>query len=105
MDYFPSEGKVIMNVGGWLRSFKYAPMSLIILSFASGVLFGPWSWGIFPLLLFIVAYEFLYYFLTWGNNEHWQVMMRCVVILATLLGWIISRTIFNPDNVIFPGTF
>ena len=63
-------------------------------SFLVGMMFGPFSRGLFSLLIFTLFYEFIYYLLLGGNKYYWNLFERFGICCASFLGWIVSRTIF-----------
>ena len=64
--------------------------------FASGVLFGPISYGIFWFLLFIIAYELVYwYFVGSCAIVKWSCEQRMALELIALTGWIVGRVAYT----------
>lgn len=90
----------------WLHSFfcnpKCTPMTQIIMSFAWGVLLSPWSSGLFFLFIFTIIYEILYYIFTQGDPRYYNTEVRAGVICASILGYIVGRTL-SGDNILEEG--
>lgn len=72
-------------------------MMQLITTFSLGVLFSPWSYGIFYLLLFIIMYEVVFFYYTGPYNPYWNPEVRGGVILAAILGFIVGRVFAEQD--------
>jgi len=69
----------------------------LILSFTYGLILAPFGSGLFFLVVSILAYEWLIYVFAHGRYgppaTFWEGDLRAGVILASILGWIIGRTV------------
>ena len=86
----------------YFQSDKYSPVAQTIFSFTIGVLISPWSSGLFFLIVFIIVYDILLYIFCHGHPRYYDVFTRAGVILGSILGWIIGRTI-SGDEILKPG--
>lgn len=68
----------------------YSPMAQIVLSFFTGVLLSPWSYGFIFLLIFIVIWEI--WWIWYLRLEYITRIERPLVIIAAFLGWLVGRT-------------
>lgn len=91
-------------ITNWFCNPKNTPMFQVIISLVFGILLSPWSSGLFFLVIFIIAYEILYYIFTKGNPLYYNVFVRTSVILASILGFIIGRTL-SGDEVLQEGVY
>ena len=89
-------------LAAWFQNEKYTPMAQVIVAFAFGALLSPWGSGLFFLLVFILIYELLYVIFTWANPRYWQPEIRGAAAMASILGWIVGRTVAG-DEVLVPG--
>lgn len=72
----------------------YSATAQIILAFCIGILLGPWSYGYIFLIAGIIIGELIWIFWVYGYKDyqnHWK--KRLGVLIASLLGWVISRLI------------
>lgn len=71
----------------------YTSLFQIILAFSVGVIFSPYSSGIFYLIVFILIFEIVY---TYQNGATYnsvdEAFLRGGLILAAILGWLLGRT-------------
>lgn len=84
-------------IHAWACNENSTPMMQVILAFSFGVILSPWSYGLFFLFVGIIFYEIFLYVFTHGNERYYDVFTRCGVIYASILGYIIGRTITNMD--------
>jgi hypothetical protein len=84
------------------------PIAQLMTSFALGVLFSPFSSGLFYLTLYIAIYEFLYYVLSGGkihpagriadyDDDLYYAFVRLGVVSASYSGYIIGMTLCDRD--------
>lgn len=86
----------------WFCNDKNTPMAQVILAFAFGVLLSPWSSGLFFLTIFIIINEILFYVFTKGDPRYYNVFVRTGVIYASILGFILGRTL-SGDEILYEG--
>ena len=89
--------------GAWIadtmfRNSRYNEFSLLIISFCSGVLFSPWSWGFLYYIVFLVLYEIITAYMTWCQPPYWCPSTRIGIVASSLLGFIVGRIIIGYDN-------
>ena len=70
----------------------------LILALLLGIIFSPWSLGFLYFFIFLVIYEIICMILTSCQRPYWNLYFRISIISASLLGWIIGRTIFGYDD-------
>ena len=70
----------------------YSEFLQLVVGFAIGLAFGPFSWGLKWLLIFIIVFEIIYYAVAKGRCC-WSFPGRVAVEAATLLGWLVGRTL------------
>ena len=73
-------------------------MYQVILAFTIGVLFSPWNNGLFLFILFLIAYELLYFYATGFQLPYWRLEGRVAIVMASILGFIIGRTVVGFDD-------
>lgn len=78
-----------------LKSAFFAHEVQMIVSFIIGMLFAPWSYGIFFLLAFTVIYEILYYL--YVDKSTYIAEVRAGISLASICGWVTGRTLYELD--------
>ena len=81
--------------------FLCMPEVGFIIAFVTGMIFAPWAWGLFYLILFIVIFELLYYIMVWGDQNKWDPIYRGARILFYVAGWVFGRWLFT--DVLFPN--
>lgn len=81
----------------WFCSPRYSPIGQSITSFTTGLLFSPWSSGIFYLLITVFIYEFFYYAFTKGEAPYYILYDRCAIICAAFLGYICGRSLAQKE--------
>lgn len=86
----------------WFCNEKYTPMAQVIIAFVWGVALSPWSSGIFILIWSIILYELAYYIFTHGDPHFYNLSIRPAVISASVLGYIIGRTL-SGDEILYEG--
>ncbi len=79
---------------------SYYPDSVlfsIVLSFAVGLLFAPWSFGFLYLLIFIIVYEIIY---AWYNKDFSteNFMTRLGIVVASIFGFIVGRALMEDTD-------
>jgi hypothetical protein len=84
----------------WFQNADYSPMAQLIVAFIYGVLLSPWGSGLFWLLTFILLYEIAFYIFTHGHPTYWQHRTRAGIIICSILGWIIGRTVASSDILV-----
>lgn len=82
---------------------RYPIIIQLLVSFAFGVAFSPYSSGIFWLALSIIIYEIIYMVCSKCDSRYWYIGNRVSIIFAGFLGWIIGRE-FSGFNVTEEGT-
>lgn len=92
--------RTIMNK--FFQNEKNTAMVQVITSFAFGILLSPWGSGLFFLIVYIIIYEILYYIFTKGDPIFYSVFVRTGVIYASILGFIVGRTL-SGCNVLYEG--
>lgn len=98
--YVITENPVCMHMYDcW--TYLNRPTCSLIFSFVWGLIFSPWTQGLFYMILFIVIYELIYYIAVWGDLKKWDPYLRGGMILAYILGWLVGRTFLV--NVLFPN--
>ncbi len=63
----------------------------IVISFAYGLIFGSFSYGLIWLIVFIIVYEVYVFYVTKDVPERWRFLARVGINAAALLGWILGR--------------
>lgn len=66
-----------------------------LISFFVGFIFGPWSWGIIWLLLYFIVYWLVDYIISRNRPNCWNTVGRAGIFFASLLGFIVSRTLYG----------
>lgn len=64
----------------------------VVIAFIVGIVFSPWTGGIFYLILFYLVYELILVILAKGRVDP---MARIAVIAAGLLGWFVGRLLLD----------
>jgi len=86
----------------YVRSYfinpKYTQLMQLIVSFALGVTFSPYSYGFIFLLLYLFVYEAIYLFFTRACTPYWTPLFRGSIIAISIYGWIIGRVIVGWRN-------
>lgn len=82
----------------WFNCPSYTLMAQVILSFCYGLLLGPLASGIWILTWTNIIYEFFAFCFT----RQYIVFVRAAVICASMLGWIVGRTL-SQDEVMVHG--
>jgi hypothetical protein len=80
----------------------YTILFQIISAFTLGIIFAPWSKGLIFLIIFILCYEAIYfnYYVNICNLPYnrYFFLVRFGVFCATLLGWLIGRSLMGDLN-------
>lgn len=88
-----------LELGGiYFRNPKYTQLVQIIVSFAFGIIFAPYSYGFIYLVIYLFLYEVIYFIFTRGEYPYWTPLFRFATVAASLLGWIIGRVIVGWKN-------
>ena len=66
---------------------------IVIIAFLTGILFGPYSQGLFWLILFLIGYEIITYLGGRMGYIDWNPETRLLVVIFSLAGWVISRAL------------
>lgn len=66
------------------------------------MIFAPFSWGLFFLVVFTFIWEWSYFTFTGGDPRYWQLQTRLGVIMSTFLGYIVGRMLFRKE-ILVPG--
>ena len=82
----------------YFRNCDYTPLMQLILAFALGVIFAPYSYGFAFFFVFLVVYEFFYATFTNLQDPFWSPFLRISVVAVSLFGWIIGRYIVGWVN-------
>lgn len=61
----------------------------------TGILFSPWSSGLFWLAIITIIYEILYYIFTNGDPRYYILFVRTAAICSSILGYICGRMLCN----------
>jgi hypothetical protein len=84
------QSSVWKTVQSFINAYPSDIAFQVIIAFAVGLLFAPWSWGLAYLIIFFVIFEIGYAIIhrdfSWNN-----IMVRISVIGASFLGWLIGR--------------
>jgi hypothetical protein len=86
----------------WFCNDKYTPMAQVIVALTWGILLAPWSSGLIFLVISIIFYEFFYYLFTRGRPPYYNLFVRTGCIMASILGYIIGRTL-SQDDILMTG--
>src|SRR5438045_3112912 len=88
----------------YYKNEKYTFLFSLIASFALGILFSPFSNGIFFLLALSLLSEVLCYVFTGGDEKYWNPFHKGFILLSYILGWYIGRLISVPkENILDDG--
>lgn len=71
----------------------YTPIVQLVSAFIIGIIFSPWSISPLWFIAFIIAYEIFYAFVTQLQWPYWIFSVRCGVIMFSVLGWLIGRSL------------
>ena len=85
-------------IEGYFKNPKYTQLMQIIVAFALGVIFSPFSYGLIYLLIYLLIYEIIYLIFTQACYPYWGIVFRLAVVSASIYGWIIGRTIVGWRN-------
>lgn len=100
----------------WFQNPKYTPMAQVIFAFVFGILLGPWGSGLFFLVVFTIFYEIAYYLFInpdivvpfadlSGRNYNpkvYIIFLRVGIMLSSILGFIVGRTL-SEDEILYEG--
>ena len=84
----------------YFNNNKATEMYQVILAFTIGILFSPWNNGLILFIIFIIAYEILYFYATGFQTPYWRLEGRLAIFMASILGFIIGRTLVGFDDPI-----
>lgn len=85
-------------VESYFQNPQYTQLMQVIIAFALGVIFSPFSYGFLFFLLYLVVYELAYLFFTRGCCPYWGFLFRGAVIGASILGWLLGRIVLGWRN-------
>lgn len=100
-----------MDFGGiWSELWRVnTPISQVFLSFALGVLFSPWSYGLFWLTVYLIFYELISYIVSPEMDNETRMVdypdglyyawVRLGVLCASYSGYVIGMTICQRDPI------
>lgn len=74
------------------------PMSTVLMSFLTGLLFSGVSFGLIYVIIFLIIWEVFYFGYLDVNNRDWLLDERVTVILAALLGFLVGRFFHDDDD-------
>lgn len=89
-----SDNKIVAVIQAYFLNIRYTELLQVIVGFAVGLIFGPFSFGLIYLLGFIILYEIIYYVVA-RNQCCWSFPGRVAVEFATILGWLVGRSLTN----------
>lgn len=85
------------------------PIAQIFVSFAMGVLFSPWSYGLFWLTIWLIVFEFGCYIMTGKMRDDTRMVdypdglyyawVRLGVLCAAYSGYIVGMVVVNRDPI------
>ncbi len=75
----------------------YTPLFQIILAFTIGVIFSPYSSGIYYLIIIILIFEIIYAYQCNCNYTNEKSFLRGALILTAILGWLFGRVSICKD--------
>lgn len=85
---------VVETPGKIVKDFIYVNINKavyqIVLSFGTGILFAPFSWGLFFIILFILIFEFIYAIIVREFTAE-QILIRLAIISSYFLGFLVGR--------------
>lgn len=74
----------------------YDPTYWLVASIAVGILFAGVSWSIIYYIIFLIIWEIGYWIYTgYDNNSEWDFELRLGLVLGTLFGFLIGRTLHD----------
>lgn len=87
---------------GWITAYfvnpDYTELVQLVVAFAFGVIFSPFSYGPLFFIIWLVLYEFAYAYYTNTECPYWRLFFRVALIMASILGWLIGRTVVGWRN-------
>lgn len=72
----------------------------VLMAFATGILFAPWSYGLLYFLGFLIAYEVIAIYLSRMNPAYWCFRTRVAVLIASIVGFLTGRLIVGYENLL-----
>lgn len=102
MSNISNNNVVAKLINTWVCNPKNTPAMQIIGAFTYGIILSPWSSGLFVLIISIITYELLFYLFTHGCPRYYNLFVRTTVIMSSVLGYIIGRTLSN-DDILYQG--
>lgn len=83
----------------WLFNADNQHGQQYLLSLVVGIALAPFGKGIFLLIVWILVYELIYYLAAkyFGKLQYWNSETRGGIALASLLGWIIGRSLLSNE--------
>lgn len=86
------------------RNEKSTFLFNLVASFALGILFSPFSNGLFFLLALSLLSELLCYIFTRGDEKYWNPLHKPFILLSYILGWYVGRLLSVPKgNILDDG--
>lgn len=102
MDGLSDLTPVSQFICSWFCNDKYTPMAQVIVALTWGIILSPWSSGLIFLVASIIIYEIVYYIFTRGRFPYYNVFVRTGAMMASILGYIIGRTL-SQDDILMTG--
>lgn len=91
-------------ISKYYKNDKQTLLFKIITGFALGLIFSPFSNGLFFIIIFYLICEILYYLFTHGDERYWNSIHVPIVLFFYILGWLIGRLLSVPwDNILDDG--
>ena len=78
-------------------------LTSIFASFIFAMIFAPWTYGVFWLVIYILVWEIGIYFLSLRYPGCWNIFARAAIIFSSILGFIVGRTVTNDGDVLKRG--
>lgn len=75
-------------------------MVQVISAFAIGVIFSPWNRALLLFITFLIVYEVIYLYTTSFNLPYWRLEGRVAIVMASIFGFIVGRTLVGFDDPI-----
>lgn len=84
--------------GTYFKNLYYTELVQLIFAFSLGVIFAPFSYGPLLFIIYLLLYEFIYAYFTNTEYPYWRLFFRVAVVMTSVFGWIIGRTIVGWKN-------
>lgn len=82
-----------------LPSFTY--VAQIMIAFVYGIIFSPWSYGFWWMLLFLILYEIVIASVTRMRMPDWYAPGRLAIVLFSFFGWTLGRIVVEYQDPFF----